>query len=139
MAFDIPEAESELVAGFHTEYSGMRFSFFFMAEYANVLAVSCIATTLFLGGWLPPYPGFLAERLVPGTAWLAVFEGLAWFLAKAFTLVFVTMWLRWTLPRYRVDQLMDLCWKVLVPIAFVNLVAIAVLHQGGASPNPVPP
>jgi NADH-quinone oxidoreductase subunit H len=130
--FDIPEAESELVAGFHTEYSGMRFSVYFMAEYANVLVVSCIAVTLFLGGWLPPYPGFLAERLLPGAAWAAAVEGLSWFLGKAFALVFVTMWLRWTLPRYRVDQLMDLCWKILVPIAFLNLVAIGLCQQAVA-------
>jgi NADH-quinone oxidoreductase subunit H len=138
--FDIPEAESELVAGFHTEYSGMRFSAFFMAEYANMLAVAGIATTLFLGGWLPPYPGLVADwaadRFFAGSPWVAglggAAEGLAWFLGKALFLIFVMMWLRWTLPRYRVDQLMDLCWKVLVPIAFVNLLGIAILYQGGA-------
>jgi NADH-quinone oxidoreductase subunit H len=135
--FDIPEAESELVAGFHTEYSGMRFSIFFMAEYANMLAVAGIATTLFLGGWLSPLPhpyqladAFAGSPVLAGVAGAA--EGLAWFLGKAFILIFVMMWLRWTLPRYRVDQLMDLCWKVLVPVAFVNLVAIAILYQGGA-------
>jgi len=134
--FDIPEAESELVAGFHTEYSGMRFSAFFMAEYANMLAVAGIATTLFLGGWLAPYPGFVLERVLSGSPALAAAgaaaEGLAWFLAKSLGLVFVMMWLRWTLPRYRVDQLMDLCWKVLVPIALVNLLAVALLRHGGA-------
>jgi len=133
--FDIPEAESELVAGFHTEYSGMRFSAFFMAEYANMLAVAGIATTLFLGGWLSPIPWGLAD-LFAGSPVLAgaagTAEGLAWFFGKALFLIFVMMWLRWTLPRYRVDQLMDLCWKVLVPIALVNLLAVAVLRHGGA-------
>ncbi|MBI3272700.1 MAG: NADH-quinone oxidoreductase subunit NuoH [Planctomycetes bacterium] len=118
--FDIPEADSELVAGYHTEYSGIRFSVFFMAEYANSFAVSAIATTLFLGGWLPPYGHFLFAK----SEFLATFEGLAWFLLKSGFLVFVLLWLRWTLPRYRVDQLMRLCWKVLLPIALVNLGAV---------------
>ncbi|MBI4564562.1 MAG: NADH-quinone oxidoreductase subunit NuoH [Planctomycetes bacterium] len=128
--FDIPEAESELVAGYHTEYSGMRFSFFFLAEYANMFVVAAIATTFFLGGWLPPF-GHLVGRTFLVSPLL---EGVFWFMSKCFFLVFVMMWLRWTLPRYRVDQLMDLCWKKLTPVAFINLMAIGVgefWHLGG--------
>ncbi|MFC1525085.1 NADH-quinone oxidoreductase subunit NuoH [Planctomycetota bacterium] len=118
--FDIPEAESELVAGYHTEYSGMRFAFFFMSEYANMLAVSAIASCLFLGGWQSPLP----FPILPGH-WF-ILEGLGWFFAKAIFLVFVMMWIRWTLPRYRVDQLMQLCWKILLPISFANLLLIGI-------------
>jgi NADH-quinone oxidoreductase subunit H len=106
--FDIPEAESELVAGYHTEYSGMRFAFFFLAEYANMLLVASVATTLFLGGWMPVFPG--ETSFVPGPIM---------FLMKTLIIIFVQMWLRWSLPRLRVDQLMYLSWKVLLPISFV--------------------
>jgi len=121
LPFDIPEAESELVAGFHIEYSGMRFAMFFMAEYANMVVVSAIATTLFLGGWRGPWvtlPG-----LSPGLS-RGLF-GLGWFQLKVYFLLFVMMWLRWTLNRLRVDQLMDFAWKVLLPIAFANLIVTA--------------
>jgi NADH-quinone oxidoreductase subunit H len=220
--FDIPEAESELVAGYHTEYTGFRFSVFFLSEYANMFVVSAIVVTLFLGGWLPPFGklfddhfyGEDASKTVSGTVsakgietadgwtfaqqgsvvlvkegaklkaslpirdgaavfelsestgrrvtidgerikvedgkivsgiWLAslagdwspplrVLEGMLWFFLKCFFLVFVMMWLRWTIPRYRVDQLMELCWKKLTPLAFLNLFAVGLLSWlfGGA-------
>lgn len=102
--FDIPEAESELVAGFHTEYSGMKFAMFFVGEYTNLFIVAAIAATLFLGGWHGPF-------LPP----------VIWFLIKTYALIFIWMWVRWTFPRVRVDQLMSFAWKILTPAAFVNL------------------
>lgn len=111
--FDIPEGESELVAGFATEYSGMRYAMFFLSEYANVFVVSAIAATLFLGGWSAPLP-FL--DFIPGPIW---------FIGKSMVLVFTQMWLRWTLPRLRVDQLMGVCWKVFLPFSFLNLIVVS--------------
>lgn len=122
--FDIPEAESELVAGYHTEYSGMKFAMFFLAEYANMFAVSAIVATIFFGGYQSPF-GYLGNTL--GIHWLIPIEQLFWFVAKGLTFVFVQMWLRWTLPRLRVDQLMALCWKYLIPIAFVNLLIVGLI------------
>jgi NADH-quinone oxidoreductase subunit H len=115
--FDIPEAESELVAGYHTEYSGMRFAIFFLAEYANMFAVSAIATTLFLGGW----NGIAPDWLMPPEVSL---PPALWFIVKCLGLVFIMMWLRWTLPRLRVDQLMYMSWKVLVPFSAVCVVGV---------------
>ncbi len=112
--FDIPEAESELVAGFHTEYSGMRWAFFFLSEYANMFIVAGVAATVFLGGWLSPFPGVLDSA-----GW-----GLFWFLSKISALIFVMMWFRWTFPRLRVDQLMNVSWKYLLPIALFNIFGV---------------
>ncbi len=107
--FDIPEAESEIVAGYHTEYSGMKFAFFFLAEYADMFLISGLVTLLFLGGWDGPFGG-----VIP-------LPGIVWFLLKAFFLVFVQLWMRWSLPRLRVDQLMYVSWKVLTPFSLVNI------------------
>ncbi len=108
--FDIPEAESELVAGFHTEYSGMRFAIFFLAEYTNMFIVSAVATVLFLGGWRGP-----------------VLPPVVWFLIKVYLMIFIIMWFRWTFPRLRFDQLITFSWKVLIPLAFVNLLVTALV------------
>lgn len=115
--FDIPEAESELVAGFHTEFTGMRFALVFLAEYSMMFLVSMIAVVLFLGAWNTPLPNIGSVHLATwtsGTAW-----GIFWIMVKTLALVGVQMWIRWTLPRFRVDQLMNFCWKVLTPLAFV--------------------
>jgi NADH-quinone oxidoreductase subunit H len=113
--FDLPEAEQELTGGFHTEYSGMRFALFFLAEYANMIVVSSVATTLFLGGWLRPFPS------VGWLSFLDIIPSWGWFLLKSFFFLYVFIWVRATLPRYRYDQLMRLGWKVLIPLAIVNL------------------
>ncbi len=122
--FDIPEAESELVSGYHTEYSGMKFAMFFLAEYANMFAVSAIVTALFLGGYQSPI-GYFGNLI--NAPWLIPIEQFFWFAFKGAFFVFVQMWLRWTLPRLRVDQLMALCWKYLIPIAFVNLIIVGLI------------
>ncbi len=119
--FDLPEAEQELTGGFHTEYSGMRFALFFLAEYANMIVVSSVATTLFLGGWLRPFPN--AEWL----SFLDFVPGWIWFLLKTFIWLYIFLWVRATLPRYRYDQLMRLGWKVLIPLAIANVVVTATL------------
>jgi len=117
--FDFPEAEQELVAGYHTEYSSMSFALFFLAEYINMFTVSAVATDLFLGGWHGPFP------LPAGLEWI-------WFLVKVFALLFFYIWMRWTLPRYRYDQLMEFGWKWLLPAAVLNLLVTAfVLLQFG--------
>jgi NADH-quinone oxidoreductase subunit H len=114
--FDIPEAESELVAGFHTEYTGLRFALVFLAEYSMMFLVSMIGVILFLGAWNTPLPNIGSLHLAnytTGAGW-----GIIWIVIKTLGLVAVQMWIRWTLPRFRVDQLMALCWKVLTPLAF---------------------
>ena len=122
--FDLPEAESELVAGFFTEYSGMRFAFFFIAEYANMVLVSCVAASLFLGGWNAPYPGTILGYV--GLEQLAWVENVAWFTVKVYLFLFLFFWLRATLPRLRYDQLMRFGWKVMLPIALANIVVTAI-------------
>jgi len=117
--FDLPEAEQELVAGFHTEYSGMRFALFFLAEYANMIVVSAIATTLFFGGWLRPFPNVAILRF------LDYVPSWAWFTVKTFLVLYVFLWIRATLPRYRYDQLMRLGWKFLIPLAIANILVTA--------------
>src|SRR6266511_2693319 len=109
--FDFPEAEQELVAGYHTEYSSMSFAMFFLAEYVNMVTVSAVATDLYLGGWHGP--------------WLPVSLGWIWFLLKVGVILFFYVWMRWTLPRYRYDQLMAFGWKVMLPVSVINLLATA--------------
>jgi NADH-quinone oxidoreductase subunit H len=114
--FDLPEAETELVAGYHTEYSAMKFAMFFMAEYANMITVACLATLLFLGGWHGPIAGPpLLRAILP----------LGWFFLKVFAFLFLYIWVRGTLPRFRYDQLMAFGWKFLLPLAIANLVVTA--------------
>ncbi len=113
--FDIPEGESEIVAGYHTEYSGMKFAMFFFAEYSNMFIVAALTAILFFGGWQSPFGDFLNHPALQSL----------WMMLKAGIFVFVQIWLRWTLPRFRVDQLMELGWKTMVPIAFVGFFAVA--------------
>jgi NADH-quinone oxidoreductase subunit H len=117
--FDIAEGESEIVAGFHVEYSGMAFAVFFLAEYADMILISMLAATLFMGGWLSPFEGTL---LAPLFAWV---PGLVWLLAKTAFFLFIYLWLRATFPRYRYDQIMRLGWKIFIPVTLVWLVVIA--------------
>jgi NADH-quinone oxidoreductase subunit H len=125
--FDLPEAESELVAGFHTEYSSMKFVIFYIAEYINMIIVSAVGTTLFLGGYMAPWPISLINNNYFNTGWWPAL----WFIGKIFILLFVFIWLRGTLPRYRYDQFMKLGWKVLVPLNLVWIVVLAVWNVRG--------
>jgi len=117
--FDLPEAESELVAGFHTEYSGFRWSLFFMAEYAAMVVVASVATTVYLGGWYCPFVYRLTEA--NGYHNLYVIVSILVFLIKASIILYLYFWLRWTLPRFRYDQLMDIGWKWLIPASLINI------------------
>jgi len=124
LPFDLPEAEAELVAGFHTEYSGMKFALYMLAEYTSMIVVACIVTTLFFGGWLRPFPS------VSALAWLnfgldklnPALPGFFWFFLKTFLVLFVYLWLRGTFPRYRYDQLMKLGWYWMIPLAIANVI-----------------
>lgn len=121
--FDLPEAESELTAGYHTEYSGIKFGFFYLAEYVNMFVISAIATTVFLGGWQPLHiPGWESFNAVMD--WI---PSVVWFFGKAFFCVFMQLWIRWSYPRLRIDQLLNLEWKVLMPICLCNVVLAAVV------------
>ncbi len=115
--FDVPEAESELVAGYHTEYSAMKFAIFFLAEYATMFAVGAVASILFLGGWQSPFGSSLNGPAM----------GFIWFILKGLSFVFLQIWIRWTLPRLRVDQVMRICWKVLIPFGLTAVVAASTL------------
>jgi NADH-quinone oxidoreductase subunit H len=115
LPFDLPEAETELVAGYYTEYSSIKFAFFFMAEYINIITVCAIATTLFFGGYLSPVP-FLPILGAPGIWWFAI---------KVFLLIFIFMWVRGTFPRFRYDQLMNFTWKTMLPLALLNILITA--------------
>ncbi|MGD0075521.1 MAG: NADH-quinone oxidoreductase subunit NuoH [Candidatus Binataceae bacterium] len=127
--FDLPEADSELVAGFATEYSGMRYLFFFMAEWGNLFIIGAIITALFLGGW--QFPHITDDRIVMNVLELVTFN------VKVLFLVFVSMWIRATLPRVRIDQMMTLCWKYFIPISFVNMIGTAVWVAIWPNGNPV--
>ncbi len=116
--FDLPEAESELTAGYHTEYSSMKFAMFFMAEYANMITVGCVATLLFLGGWTSPFGAWGTAQSGIGAAILPIF----WFVLKVFSFLFLYIWVRGTLPRFRYDQLMNFGWRFLLPLAILNIV-----------------
>src|ERR1700685_3633640 len=124
--FDLPEAETELVAGYHTEYSSMKFAMFFMAEYANMITGACGATLLLCGGWQSPFgePAWLEAHGAPALL-LALFP-VVWFIAKVFVFLFLYIWVRGTLPRFRYDQLMAFGWKFLLPLALMNLIATAI-------------
>jgi len=121
--FDLPEAESELTAGYHTEYSGLQFGFFYLAEYLNMFVIAAIATTVFLGGWMP----FHVTGLDAFNDVMDFIPSVIWFFGKAFVLMFLSLWVRWTFPRLRIDQLLNLEWKVLLPINMVNLLVMVLL------------
>jgi NADH-quinone oxidoreductase subunit H len=125
--FDLAEAESELTAGFHTEYSGIKFAFFFLAEYMNMFIVASIATTVFLGGWMPLHfgTGNLFNKIMD------FIPPLVWFFGKTAFVVFIMMWFKWTFPRLRIDQLLTLEWKYLLPINLFNLLLVAFLTLMG--------
>lgn len=121
--FDFAEAESELTAGFHTEYTGMRFAMFFLAEYINMFIIAAIGATLFLGGWMPLHFG----NLTGFNQVMDFIPHIVWFLGKTFSIIFLLMWFRWTFPRLRIDQLLTLEWKYLMPISLLNLLLVALI------------
>lgn len=126
--FDIPEAESELVGGFHVEYSGLRFAFIFLAEYSMMFLVGMIGVVLFLGGWNTPLPNIGSVKLAQWTSGIG--WGIFWIMIKTLAVVAVQIWIRWTLPRLRVDQLMSFCWKVLTPLAFLCMIISGLWRLG---------
>jgi NADH-quinone oxidoreductase subunit H len=125
--FDLPEGESELGAGFHTEYSGMQFAFFYLSEYLNLFIASAMIVTLFLGGWLP----FHIYGFTWFNAYMNYIPSIIWFFSKVFLIIFIIMWIRWTLPRLRIDQLIELEWKYLLPMGLINIIfaSISVLNN----------
>jgi NADH-quinone oxidoreductase subunit H len=136
LPFDLPEAESELIAGYHTEYSAMKFSLFFIAEYANMVTASALMVTLFFGGWDVPFTA--RDNIGPFSGWLTLLS-LVIFLVKLLFFLFFFMWIRWTLPRFRYDQLMSLGWKIMLPLALAYIIVIAgvilVLETAGIGPG----
>ncbi len=121
--FDLPEAESELTAGYHTEYSGIQFGFFYLAEYLNMFIVASIATTVFLGGWMPFHlPGWETFN-----RWMDFIPSVIWFFGKTFFVIFLSLWVRWTFPRLRIDQLLKLEWKYLLPLNLLNIILMALV------------
>ena len=126
--FDLPEGESEIVAGFHVEYSGTAFAVFFLAEYANMILISVLTALFFMGGWLSPFQGTFME------SWFAFVPGVVWLLFKASIWLFGMLWLRATFPRFRYDQIMRLGWKVLIPVTLVWLVVVAIMAKTGFGP-----
>jgi len=121
--FDLPEAESELTAGYHTEYSGIQFGFFYLAEYMNMFVIAAIATTMFLGGWMPLHIGGWAA-FNHAMDWV---PGIVWFMGKTAVCVFIALWVRWSFPRLRIDQLLGLEWKILMPISIINLILMSIV------------
>ncbi|HEY3174175.1 MAG TPA: NADH-quinone oxidoreductase subunit NuoH [Candidatus Polarisedimenticolia bacterium] len=134
--FDLPEAEAELVAGYQTEYAGMKFAFFMMAEYTNMIVVASLATTLWLGGWMRPFPNVEALAFLDFLNWAhPALSGVFWFSLKVFLILYVYIWLRGTFPRYRYDQLMRLGWKWLLPLSLANIIVtglVLTLRQSAA-------
>lgn len=124
--FDLAEAESELTAGYHTEYSGMGFGYYYLAEYLNLFVISGIAATVFLGGWAPVNVGVVAFDSV-----MNFIPGIVWFMGKTFLVVWLLMWVRWTFPRLRIDQILALEWKYLMPLALINLVLMTIVVANG--------
>jgi NADH-quinone oxidoreductase subunit H len=127
LPFDLPEAESELIAGYHTEYSAMKFSLFFIAEYGGMVTASALMATLFFGGWDVPFTA--RDNIGPYSGWLSLLS-IGIMLAKMLFFIFLFMWVRWTLPRFRYDQLMSLGWKFMLPVALVYIVLIAAVMLG---------
>ena len=134
--FDVAEGESEIVAGFHVEYSSMMFSVFFLAEYANIILIALLTSLLFLGGWLSPFHGILPASILSGDGLmsLALGDGIHWLLAKTSIFLFLFLWFRATFPRYRYDQIMRLGWKVFIPITIVWLLVVAAMVAGHVGP-----
>jgi len=121
--FDLPEAESELTAGYHTEYSGIQFGFFYLAEYLNMFIIAAIATTVFLGGWMPLHiPGWESFNGI-----MDYIPPALWFLGKTFFCIFLAFWIRWSFPRLRIDQLLAFEWKILTPISLVNIILMVLV------------
>ncbi|HEX22827.1 MAG TPA: NADH-quinone oxidoreductase subunit NuoH [Chromatiales bacterium] len=133
--FDVAEGESEIVAGFHVEYSAMTFSVFFLAEYANIILISLLTAAMFMGGWLSPFEGILPESMLTGGGLgLLLGSGIHWLLLKTAFFMFLFLWIRATYPRYRYDQIMRLGWKVFIPITIVWLMVVAAMVVGNVGP-----